>query len=814
MPLIRNKAIRRTFKAISFTVGIVLLLFACLSLYVEANKKEILDKIKAEVSKNIQSEITYREADITVWKHFPFVGVHLYDIYVEDSLYHKPFFKMKEASCKISVLQYVFNNIEVRDVSFSNGLLHIFTDTSGYTNKYLMHYKNEKKEKDGKDIKLDHAQLHNVRVILENKKRNKLFDFLFHGFKADISEIGDVFTFHINQKTKVNSLGFNLLKGSYLKGQMLETDMQVKFYSRQAKLSFNEENFIVDGHTYKMKGEFRLRDAGFFHLEINTTNTPYQNIAALLPANISNKLKNFDFEKPISLTAVAEGQLSYGSKPMVFAKWIIKNNALITPVATFRNCNFKGSFNNEKQKGLGKTDENTEIKIDNFSGNWEGIQLYGDEITINNLTDPQINLNLQSSTDLASLNNKLGLQTIELINGKASLSFHYAGPIKPDLSILDNINGKLQFSNGTIKYLPRNFIFNNCSGVVMFSNNNMQVNDLKCDFGESHFEVNVTGTNLDGLSANDAGNATISCNVFSPLINISDFKTLFAKRKTGSVPQKKGKGLIGTTDKIDEVMDHGSLSLNVQANEVRYNNFSGRNARAKVEFVNNDLFIRQASLQHADGNLSFTADIKDKNTHHAAKAKVNLQHVNVSKVFYAFDNFGQDGIESKNLNGTLNTASNLSFTLDNSGSILPGSIKGIVDLSLKNGSLVNYEPLLNIKQSFLKNRDLSNIRFAELKNILEINGSKITINKMEIQSSAITLFVDGLYDINKVESRINIQVPLKSLKEKDSSFVPKNGGLDVKRGTSVYLVGKNDKTGKVKFVLNTKKTITNIFSRK
>jgi hypothetical protein len=156
----------------------------------------------------------------------------------------------------------------------------------------------------------------------------------------------------------------------------------------------------------------------------------------------------------------------------------------------------------------------------------------------------------------------------------------------------------------------------------------------------------------------------------------------------------------------------------------------------------------------------------------------------------------------------------VSFTLDNSGSILPGSIKGIVDFSLKNGSLVNYEPLLNIKKSFLKNRDLSNIRFAELKNKLEVNGSKITINKMEIQSSAITMFVEGLYDMKKVESDITIQVPIKSLKEKDSSFIPKNVGLDGKKGTSVYLEGKNDKTGKVKFGLNTTKTLRKIFSKK
>ena len=184
-----------------------------------------------------------------------------------------------------------------------------------------------------------------------------------------------------------------------------------------------------------------------------------------------------------------------------------------------------------------------------------------------------------------------------------------------------------------------------------------------------------------------------------------------------------------------------------------------------------------------------------------------MQNVDVKKLFAAFDNFGQDGIQSDNLQGTLNAVTNVSLLFDAAGKMLPGTLKGTVDFSLKNGALNNYEPIMDIRKSIFKNANMSHVTFAELKNRLEVDGYKIKINRMEIQSSAIGMFVDGLYDIKKEETKINIQVPLKGLK-RDSTYIPQNIGLDKKAGTSVYLEGKVDKkTGKVKFGLNTTRTL-------
>jgi hypothetical protein len=114
--------------------------------------------------------------------------------------------------------------------------------------------------------------------------------------------------------------------------------------------------------------------------------------------------------------------------------------------------------------------------------------------------------------------------------------------------------------------------------------------------------------------------------------------------------------------------------------------------------------------------------------------------------------------------------------------------------------LINYEPLQNIKTFILKNRDLTNIQFAELHDKLEIRGDEIQINRMEINSSVVKLFVEGVYGLNN-NTDISIQVPLSNLK-KPKEGKSKNAGIDSKTGPSVYLRVKPDKNGQLKVGLD------------
>jgi hypothetical protein len=173
----------------------------------------------------------------------------------------------------------------------------------------------------------------------------------------------------------------------------------------------------------------------------------------------------------------------------------------------------------------------------------------------------------------------------------------------------------------------------------------------------------------------------------------------------------------------------------------------------------------------------------------------------VRKVFADFENFGQDGVTAESLEGKLNADINASMFINDAGQVIPSSIVSTVNFSLKDGALNNYEPIKKIQQFIFRKRDFDNIRFAELTNRLEIRDQEIKINKMEIQSTVMSMFVEGIYS-SKGTTDLSIQVPLSNLKKRKEDYNPENLGVNKKAGSSIFLRGRPGSDGNIKFKLD------------
>jgi len=204
----------------------------------------------------------------------------------------------------------------------------------------------------------------------------------------------------------------------------------------------------------------------------------------------------------------------------------------------------------------------------------------------------------------------------------------------------------------------------------------------------------------------------------------------------------------------------------------------------------------------AGGSMAMKGELVSiANSRHQATLSANLQSVDVQNIFYAFNNFGQDGITDKNLKGLLTANANVGIQVSSDGQVLPASSNGTIDFSLKKGALNNFEPIKKMQNFLFKNRDFENIEFAELKDKFLINKGEITINRMEIQSSVLSFFIEGLYS-QKGNTDISIQVPLSNLKKRKDDYKPENIGTDKKGGRSIFLRGQPGKDGNIQFKLD------------
>ena len=241
------------------------------------------------------------------------------------------------------------------------------------------------------------------------------------------------------------------------------------------------------------------------------------------------------------------------------------------------------------------------------------------------------------------------------------------------------------------------------------------------------------------------------------------------------------------------MLEYGTAKLNIQAGKIIYKKFTATNFNTSVSLLQDEMVLNSARLNHAGGSIELKGSLSDEGKMNLVKLQSTISNVDIPSLFYAFNNFGQDAITGQNMKGRLTAGIGLSASLSDKAVINKNSLKSVVNFKVTNGELNDFEPLQKMSETIFKKRDFSNVRFAELEDKLEINGSLIIINKMEIRSNVFTIFAGGVYDTKK-GTDMSILVPLRNLKRK----ITGDEIMKKKNGLNVRLRAKTGNDGKLK----------------
>lgn len=788
--LLQKKYFRYSLIVIASLFFLLLLAYIVASFYVHSHKERIISKIKEGVHATINGEVSIDDIDISLFSSFPYIGGVISGIAINDSLGH-PTFSAQSTSIRISIFQLTSSNPNVAKVIVSNGTFHLFTDSTGYTNKYVFEKNGKKSEADEKRQapKIKGLSLKNVHVIFEDELKSKKIDILCRSLDAHIKQHDSIISVRMDDDFLIHGLGFNLEKGSFLANKNLSAKRwSLSINTAAGEVSFKDEKIKIDDQLYNITAKFHLKGEGWFQLHVTADQLKYEKAAALLTKNIESKLRHVAFSGPLKVKAALNGSLAPGTQPVVNVQFETSNNNFTTPLITFQNSSFSGHYINQVKDSLPVSDRNSEILLRKFNSSWGDISLKTDSILMTDLINPNIRFNFSSKVDFQTLNDQLELETVQFSGGSADVTLQYDGPLITTIELMNGITSSVFLKDATVQYVPRNITFTHATGFISFSSNDLEIKNLQCDIGANKFVVNLIGSDLNHIASGDLGKSNINCEVFSPSINLDDFKSIFNTKqtaKTTTATGKKTSGFSTVTSKIDDVLKNGNLALTVKSNNVSLGHFTASNVQTSLLFKSEGWQIKNAALHHAGGLLKLSASvIPQRNGFHAADASVDLDNVDVKRLFYAFDNFGQDGITYNNIRGIINSSGNIKVRLNKNGDIVPGSIDGNVYFSLKRGALIDFLPLKELNEIALLNRDFSHITFAELKDSLVIKDNQIFIRRMEIASSAIHMFVEGVYGINK-PTDILMEIPISNLRMREENFVPENKGVDAKLGPSI-----------------------------
>lgn len=814
--------IKISLKVLGCLLAVVFVLWAALAIYVSRNEKKITESITRQINESISGEVKIGSMETSLFRGFPFASLSLRDVLIRDSLWHmhrRDLLNAKELFVKLNVLSLLKSAPQIHTIYVNTATAALFVDTTGYTNLSAFSSSGKDSTKNKKEKPhINNIVFNDVVVRFEEQSKAKLFQLNIRDLDADLSysPTGWSGVFKIN--TLVKHMAFNMDKGSFLKDKVLRTNVRVSYDDVKRIMDIPVQDFRIGEDKYRIGGRFNLQGKPTsFELNIIGESIKYRNITALLSSSISSKLNALDFTKPVSARASIIGHIKYRDTPTVRVDYTIANNTLSVPDATLKNISFKGYFINEVVKDGGHSDRNSAINVFGMKADWEDIPITADTVRVYNLIEPILEGRFRSQFALTKLNDAIGSRSFHFTNGSANVNLLCRAGLKKDDTSRKYIYGTIKVDKAAMTYVPRSLKLNNCDALLRFTGDDLLMQKVNLQTASTNLHMDGRIANFANLYYNDPGKILLDWHISSPQINLNEFLSFVGKRGGSSKDNMIGPSQQPAKNeangnrrniatRLDRVMDESSVHMKMEVGRLLYRRFKAEQISSEINLNQKGIDIQHLVLNHADGRIKAHGTIQQ-SSNNRFDIKTDMENVDVRELFYSFENFGQDAITTENIKGRLNTSVDIHGNMRDNGQIVPKSMHGTVDFDLQNGRLINFEPFGKLARFIFRKRNLSDIELRKLENTLEIKGDKIHIRPMTIESSAINLFVRGVYGI-PTGTHIEIDVPLRNPKKDELIADPDEKQEKMRKGIVLYLKAIDGEDGKVKIQWNKKEERT------
>ncbi len=181
-----------------------------------------------------------------------------------------------------------------------------------------------------------------------------------------------------------------------------------------------------------------------------------------------------------------------------------------------------------------------------------------------------------------------------------------------------------------------------------------------------------------------------------------------------------------------------------------YHRIDLQNIKADIRTTpNHYIYIDTLHMNAAGGNIRLNGYFNGSDPKHIyMQPDLVMNNVDLDKLLFKFENFGQDHLVSENLQGKLTS------TIKGKIRVYPDMVPDLdqsaleMDVKVLNGRLKNYDPMLALSD-YMGDKNLQNIRFDTLQNSLDIKKGKITIPSMRIESTLGHIELSGTHDSNQ-----------------------------------------------------------------
>jgi len=775
---------------IIFSSALVLLVAGYFIL--KANMGKIETLITESLNEQVNGEVTIGDIDITIFNHFPHFSLSVKDVVVKDNRFnehHLQIFSADRIYLQIRVFALLRKNIELRAITVKDGEINLMRMQDGLLNtKNLVKPKLKPEipeEKDLDAILISRLYLENVHISFRDTVRGKDFDLTIKDSFGKLTHNSTITEITTKDKLFVKGLTFKPERGSCLTNKSINSRLRLEWNREKRIVEFRPSSLEMDKNKFSATGSISPGITPYLDLEVKTEKIKLDYATTLVSKYTSDKLKGFNFEKPIPAVLHIEGAINPALPLDIDIFFNVKDNAFITPSKSFEVDSLTGHYFNHLNDTLINNEINSGITFTDFKGKYEGIPFLMD-MRVTDLTNPYMAVHVSSNFSLKEANDAIDTSVVLMTGGKLNFDVNFKGKaygyLEKEKDSMDAaITGSAQISNASCRFPNKQFDLNSINGNISFNEKTMFVTALSMNINSNL--VNVTGTISDFIYLFFFPDAKLQADavVQTDNFNLDNFKKPGIAKQKQNIPQKR----ISKT--VNSLLENLKGNITLNANKVTYHKLKAQQVSGKIILGNTYISCEELAATIAGGSFKINGNLSGLGTlQPTVKLKTNVRGANISDFFYQLENFNQKAITSTHLKGSLDAEITFNANLNKDLKPVPSSMSGQYDMTIKGGELVNMAALNQISKNVFKKKDFSDIQFAELNVSASQDGLDFQISEMQVKSNVMTLYVNGLYSFGE-NTELFIKVPIKSLNAKESDLITDFKNEDAKVGISVNL---------------------------
>ncbi|GGZ69926.1 hypothetical protein [Algibacter mikhailovii] len=464
-----TKKKKRIFLKIGAFIVLIPILLSAFGMFY---KKDVLIFIQEFYEKNHNGTLKIEDIKVNAIKDFPNLNFKLLGLEHTnfDTIYNKRTdLKASEVEIILTLADVFTKHLRLKKIRLKD-MQYVSTIEKGKPESFYADIKRAKQEAPNMPFVLPSwlhenklkIQFKNIDVQIIDSVLNKAFHFTIHDFKSTVKTNDEIITGKNNMEVSIHKLGFNLDKGTFFNGALIQGTYDFRFNLHEQTIALTPFDLFIDDQKFLLAADFNLSNGAQYNFDLVNDNTNLKATKALLPNNISKKLVDYQLDKPLKTHLKLKGQFAYKDNPVVKVDFSTESNTFIFKEAfPISDITFTGHLTNDIYKNdsirvLKKTPRDFQLNLKSLSGNLKGIDVkikesfYRSTPETNNYVKANIDLQGKNEDLAAVLNNT----DFYFNGGQFKLEALVDGDIDNPLLLLNHAQGNFKMDKTEVFFKP------------------------------------------------------------------------------------------------------------------------------------------------------------------------------------------------------------------------------------------------------------------------------------------------------------------------------------------------------------------------